>query len=79
MKIRPEHYQHMLEAMRATLAEYPQASWSAYNAAGRSAMVHRWDLCHLADLTKFICDNIYSYANDTHIDTALRSIIKEIT
>lgn len=36
---------------------------------------YRWDLLYEANLSKWICDNVYPYANDTHLDTALRSIV----
>lgn len=38
----------------------------------------RWDCLYAAGLTPFICDNLYSYLNDDHIDTALKNIIKEL-
>ena len=41
-----------------------------------SPMRYRWDLTYAAGLTKWICDNLYSYLNDDHIDTALRKITK---
>ena len=30
---------------------------------------------YYAKLTPFVCENLYQYANDKHIDTALRNII----
>lgn len=38
----------------------------------------RWDCLYKAVPSKYICDNLYPYLDDTHIDTALRSIFKEI-
>jgi hypothetical protein len=38
----------------------------------------RWDLSYKAGLTPFLCDTIYQYADDSHIDTALKSIVKEL-
>lgn len=38
----------------------------------------RWDCFYSAGLTRFACDNIYQYADDTHIDTALRTILKQL-
>jgi hypothetical protein len=38
----------------------------------------RWDLLYYAGLSGWICDNLYSYLDDSHIDTALRYIIKDI-
>jgi hypothetical protein len=47
---------------------------------------YRWDLFWYAQRvanpfgpsTKWVCDVIYPYANDDHIDTALRSIVKPL-
>lgn len=38
----------------------------------------RWDATYAAKLSPWICANLYSYANDEHIDTALRSAMREI-
>ena len=38
----------------------------------------RWDLLWATGQSKWITDVLYSYLNDTHIDTALRSIVKEL-
>lgn len=51
------------------------AGRAAYIANGLSDKRYRWDLCYHAGLTPWICDTIYPYANDTHIDTALRAIV----
>jgi hypothetical protein len=39
---------------------------------------YRWDLCHASGLTSWICKELYPYANDSHIDTALKAIMKEL-
>ena len=39
----------------------------------------RWDLTRAAGLTPYICSELYPYLDDTHIDTALRSIVKELS
>lgn len=91
MKIRPEHYAHMKQAiaavadqipdMRVRIANDPRVKYRNFE---WNAFVHhaerrlRWDLSYKAGLTQYICDNVYPYANDTHLDTALRSIMREI-
>ncbi len=37
-----------------------------------------WDLANYSDLTEFFCSVIYKYADDSHIDTALKSIMREL-
>ena len=39
----------------------------------------RWDLLWMTVDSQWICDNIYPLGmNDTHIDTALRKIVREL-
>jgi hypothetical protein len=78
MKIDSKHYQQLCHAIyrsqqgMETLAEYTEQH-------GLTAKRWRWDLLWRAKRVgylpdRFIEDTIYSYANDTHIDTALRRI-----
>jgi hypothetical protein len=72
MKVTPEHVSHM----KAMIVGHDVVSLrEAYKAAGLTDKRYRWDLSYRAGLTPWICDNIYSYADDTHLDTALRSIV----
>jgi hypothetical protein len=73
MKMSPEHYAKIEAAMKAKLAEKPDA-WATYKAAGLSPMRFRWDLMRAAKV-----DTGFLYKaglNDDHIDTALRKICK---
>ena len=78
MKITPEHYRTLSHAIYRsqqgleTLDEY-------VNQHGLTAKRWRWDLLWRAKRVgylpdRFIEDTLYSYANDDHIDTALRHI-----
>jgi hypothetical protein len=78
MKIKPEHYRHMQIAMCAAQALQPEATRAAYEAKGLSAKRHRWDLSYAAGLSSWIGNNVYTYADDTHLDTAFRSIVKDM-
>lgn len=42
---------------------------------------YRWDLFTAANLSVgyVLTDAVYAYANDTHLDTALRSIVPPLT
>ena len=71
MKIKPEHIQYIRTAIcrdskTLTLAEY--------TAMGLTPKRWRWDLLNRAHITQWICDTIYPYANDEHLDTVLRRI-----
>jgi hypothetical protein len=81
MKIQPAHYEHMKAAI-AAIPAYKIAAHKQFianeNKAKDPAKRLRWDLSHYAGLTPFICNNIYSYANDDHVDTALKAIMREV-
>jgi len=80
MKIKPEHYEYMKAAIGRLSSDIPrqrdfiQREGKAKDPDKRL----RWDMLYLAGLTNWICTYLYPYANDDHIDTALRSIMKEI-
>jgi hypothetical protein len=78
MKIKPEHFEKMKAACEAVVAAHQNVA-AEYRAAGHSEMRYRWDVLHAAKIDGqpsrvFICDVLYEYAHDEHIDTALRSI-----
>lgn len=86
MKIRPEHY----AALRNAIAEIPLDTLRNH----RANLVNdprvndldkrlRWDALHCVRIDgapsyRFTCDTLYPYMNDTHIDTALRAIFTEL-
>lgn len=69
MKIKPEHYEHLKTAI---LANPHAPTLPSYIARGLTEKRWRWDLLYLAKLSPWISSNLYPYANDDHIDTALR-------
>lgn len=71
MKIKPEHLAHMREALRGAVYE----PWGIARDKGLSPMRWRWDCLHAAKLTPWLCAVIYPYADDSHVDTALRAIL----
>lgn len=81
MKIRPEHYevirlaiQRITPDMRAHMAATATADPRVKDLAKRI----RWDLLWFTGLTKWLCDTVYPYADDSHVDAALRAIVKEL-
>lgn len=81
MKIRQEHYQHMLDAITTIGVDKLRCHRQFIVNEGKAKDVEkrlRWDASYYAHLTPFIGDQIYSYADDTHVDTALRSIMREL-
>ena len=73
MKIKPEHYERLQGAILLCSNQIPPLD--AYLASGNTARRWRWDLLWTATRnTPELMRGIYDYANDEHIDTALRRI-----
>jgi hypothetical protein len=72
MKITPDHIKYIKAAICAT----PAPTLASYTARGLTEKRWRWDQLYAAKLSTWICDNIYPYANDDHLDTALKHILK---
>lgn len=37
-----------------------------------------WDLLYASTKSAWVCDNVYPYADDNHLETALRKIVSEL-
>jgi hypothetical protein len=77
MKIKLEHYNHLKNEI-AKLNRDQVLAHKALELGKDKAMRFRWDLFHAAKLSHFASDNLSSYLNDNHIDTALKGIVKEL-
>jgi hypothetical protein len=77
MRILPEHAARMEAGIRAAIATAGPARIAEHKASV-SPERFRWDLLYAAGLTRFVCDELYPYANDAHIDTALRHVMARI-
>lgn len=73
MKIKPEHVEYIRKAM---MQRGDTPTLASYTARGLSEKRWRWDWLWRAGISQWIGENIYPYANDEHIDTALRQITK---
>lgn len=74
MKIKGQDYTDLL----AMLQETPVISrLNTYLESGLTERRHRWDCFWSTDIEKRQewADRVYQYANDTHIDTALRHAV----
>lgn len=79
MKIKPEHLAVMRERITAVYPQLkPLEHYAALPNVKDPAMRRRWDASHLAQLSPFFALEVYSYANDEHINTALRAILAEL-
>lgn len=77
MKITIEHYAHIARALNDIKPLILHAH-IAYKNSGLSDKRFHWDMLRQAGLITWICDNVYSYANDDHIDTALRQYFNKL-
>lgn len=81
MKITPEDYAVLESAIKRAIAS-TGLNLDNYTSLGLSAKRFRWDLLEksrivIGDGVNINGDvNIYAYANNSHIDTALRRITK---
>lgn len=75
MKMRPDQYADIRAAMTRKLGEVPQA-FAEYETAGLSRVRLAWDVLRASIGDKGICA-LYSYLNDTHIQTAILKIVNE--
>lgn len=87
MKMKPEHFAELEQAIQRVQSEYPDVTLQSYLDAGRSGKRYRWDLLYCATRRGWFkigdgkgCDGVplYSYLTDSHIDTALRRIVARI-
>ena len=81
MKITSKHYSIMKKAIvKIWTQEKNDCHYKFIINEGKAKDINkrlRWDWLYYAKLNQFICDEIYLYANNDHIDTALKRIIKE--
>jgi hypothetical protein len=77
MKIKPEHY----EQMKAAINSLDRQKVTEHKALGLGQNKEKrfvWDLFSAAKLYSFASVTLYSYLNDSHIETALFKIVKEL-
>ena len=82
MKITQSHYDHMRDAIATipmhTIAEYREDLKSDPRVRDLDMRL-RWDLLNATVGSRWVCDNVYPYANDTHVDTALKRIMNSLS
>lgn len=81
MKMTAQHYQHLKDAIATVLRNNPDAvqryeSGNFPRSAGTKNLQMRFnnDILRSAVSSSWVCDNLYNYLNDTHINTALRAL-----
>lgn len=80
LKIKPEHYAHIKNTIKEKV-NLPDLH-EEIKADGRYKDFEtrfRHDCLYKAGLSSWICDNLYPYMDDTHINSALKAIIRELS
>ena len=85
MKMTTEHYTQLRDAF-ANIRDRIAAHRDTVTAEGRAKDIDkrvRWDALYALGRTSalpdnFVCGQLYKYLDDTHIDTALRAIMREV-
>jgi hypothetical protein len=73
MKIKPEHIDVIAKAIEQINSPSLQKH---YADEGLSFKRYQWDCLYRTVPSKWICDNIYPYANDDNIQSVLNKVIK---
>lgn len=76
MKIKPEHLAALQAMIQPVLERTPVAEYRKANPTFSDKRI-RWDYFHAAGkpALSLLCDTLYKYMNDTHMDTALKAIV----
>lgn len=75
MKMRPDHLATLKAAITPLDTEERRAD---YRKQGLTNTRYRWDLAYDAGMGSWMYHALYPYLNDSHIDTALRSIVPDL-
>jgi len=75
MKMKQIHFNYLRTMIGALNSEQARAE---YRAKGLTLKRYQWDLTYAAGLSRFICESLYPYLNDDHIQTALNRIVPEL-
>ena len=82
MKMKKEHYKQISDGINEVFEKYPEKDLIAtYKKAGLSKTRFAWDILRSATIDNkkgmnFVCDTLYKYLNDIHIETAIFRIVK---
>jgi hypothetical protein len=79
MKIKSEHLVALTDAIAKVKEAHPDSTLQAYVDNGLSKERWRWDVFHASRkyLPEGFVKDLHKYLNDSHIDTALRLILKD--
>ena len=79
LKIKQEDYDYIklkIEDKLFSINLTIQEAMEKCKESGLNEKASRWYLANGSGLTTFICETLYKYLNDEHIDSALKAITK---
>jgi hypothetical protein len=76
MKMNATHYEYLYTAINA-LDRDTVLAHKSLELGNDKVKRFVWDLYYMINASAWICGNLYSYLNDSHIETALKSIARE--
>ena len=76
MKIKTEDYKVLKDRISEFVVEHPECLKYKETVSNTRFI---WDVLHTAKLMPFVCDTLYNYLNDVHIQNAVTKIFKEVT
>ena len=79
MKMTKEHYNHIEQVIKEKLKSFGYTLSDAVklcNESGYTDITTGWYLLNGSGLNTFVRKELYLYLKDTHIDTALKAIVK---
>lgn len=79
MKMTKDHYNHIKSTIEEKLKSLGYTLSDAVklcNESGYTDITTGWYLLNGSGLNTFVCKELYLYLNDTHINTALKAIVK---
>jgi hypothetical protein len=81
MKISKEHYNYIKDKFSTVDPELVKAHRHNVGLEPKCYDIDkrvRWDTLYSVIKSDWVCDYLYPYLDDSHIDTALKSIVKEL-
>ena len=82
MRMTQEHYNYVKSAISLIWTQEKHDAQRRFIASdGKAKDIEkrlRWDWSYQAKISPWVCTNLYTYLDDTHIDTALRSVMEDL-
>ena len=79
MKMTQQHYDNLVASLRGVKGNHPTITPKSYSDSGKPLKRFMWEAFHVArNYGRTDISELYSYLNDSHIETALKKAVKEV-